>query len=221
MSLTTEQASKILRISLPISQAGLKQAFKRAALNAHPDHGGTQEKFLQLQEALECLKASPLLLVTETSSSLTHTMCGKELSSLGLGYPLTEAAITCTDCKGQGYHLSTIGGVPCEYCNGQGTYSRLYRPCPICFPDKRERVGEVAESYATLRLYARLGCRRCKGYGKVIWLQLPTGKIKKCHVCGGEGVKKGELVATLCYTCKGKGETQMWNPVLHRGLLNL
>jgi DnaJ domain len=49
----------LLGVSLGASLAELKQAFRRRALEAHPDHGGTATEFIELQRAYEelCVRA--------------------------------------------------------------------------------------------------------------------------------------------------------------------
>lgn len=195
------QACAILRISLPIDEAGLKSAFRRRSHETHPDRGGTSDAFIAVNKAYELLKSlvgSSLIFVHETTGT---TVTGETLSELGKGFPITESAKPCESCRGAGYITLTVSGGDCKACMGQGTYTRITRHCDCIsqWPIRR--------------------CYRCNGTGSYIWLQLK--RPFRCVPCDGTGFssKVARHRHALCRTCQGIGEVRMWNPVIPRGRL--
>lgn len=194
----TTRAQKILGVTLPIAALPLKAAFRRKALTAHPDQGGYHEAFLELTEAYNTIKNSEFCF--DVGNREARCEDGTPLRDLGKGFPITEAAVPCNSCQGRGYHMH--GKKDCEHCDGQGTFDKRYKPCPACMG-----ISSVT--------FFGIYCRKCRGRGKVIWQQLH--RPITCRFCEGSG--SVENYYNRCRDCKGVGETKMWNPVLHRGLL--
>lgn len=53
------QAAKTLELTLPTTDQAVEEAFRRLALTAHPDHGGTDEQMIKLIEARKRLANRP------------------------------------------------------------------------------------------------------------------------------------------------------------------
>ena len=48
-----QKAIDKLGLTLPITEEDVKQAYRRRAQKAHPDHGGSAEEFIEIQTAFE------------------------------------------------------------------------------------------------------------------------------------------------------------------------
>ncbi|WP_341531818.1 DnaJ domain-containing protein (plasmid) [Nostoc sp. UHCC 0302] len=57
MKLTITQALQILKLRSPFAMADLKKAYRTAALNTHPDCGGSNAKFIRVDAAYDLLKS--------------------------------------------------------------------------------------------------------------------------------------------------------------------
>lgn len=195
------QACAILKINLPIDEAGLKSAFRRRSHETHPDQGGASEDFIAVNSAYEVLKS-----IVGSNSIFAHdltgtTSCGRPLTDLGKGLPVTQSAYTCDKCRGAGYTTERSGvRGDCRACQGQGIYTTLSRRCDCSAWPPRY-------------------CKRCRGAGWYVWLQLKQPHI--CKPCNGTGFtsKITQQVHNFCHACKGTGEIAVWNPVLPRGRL--
>ena len=95
--------------------------------------------------------------------------------------------------QGLGTHKN---GVPCKECKGKG-YLRFHTPevsiCNVCQGLRMvERTNSEGRSY-----------------------------IRICYVCNGKGVRWLPDVPFYqkCWKCKGKGETEIFNPVIPKGRL--
>ena len=53
--MNAQEAAAVLGVGLPCSESQLKAAFKRAALKAHPDRGGSDEAMAKINVAMEVL----------------------------------------------------------------------------------------------------------------------------------------------------------------------
>ncbi len=68
MQLTIAKALQILSLQSPFAMADLKKAYRTAALATHPDCGGSNAKFMQVDSAYDLLKtcASDLHKINDT-----------------------------------------------------------------------------------------------------------------------------------------------------------
>jgi len=223
------KAATILGVHLPISISALKRAYKRAALNAHPDQGGDHELFLRVQAAFEELRdmcTDDGLVFSDEVGGDIYTITGKKVSDLGKGYPVTTSAVPCDSCRGLGYYtrpkmrvdpvtflndraidISRVAGY-CQHCQGQGVYTKLWAKCKC----------------SVRGLYGWRGfnvCVRCHDTGYYVWLELQ--KPHKCRFCKGTGgpAVVANLEYIVCADCEGVGEIELFNPVLRRGLLRV
>lgn len=215
MIMDISTAQKTIGVNLPISLSALKAAFRRKALTMHPDHGGSHEGFLKLNEAFKVLSGSTtMLLVADEVVAGATCIDGTPLEDLGKGYPITKAACACSTCSGKGYVPDgPRPGYECPHCDGQGKFIRRDRKCPAC----NGYGGDLFAAFSFSR-FARV-CRVCRGMGSITWLRLK--RPITCRFCNGTGMREGGASYRKCYECKGIGEKKMWNPVLHRGLLGI
>ncbi len=170
-------SQRIFGLLFPLGEKDLRSKYRQMCLKGeyrHPDAGGTEKDFIVMQKAYEFLIPYCSLNITLISNK---TVNGIELSSLG---------------KGLG---TTVNGVSCEVCEGQGYYS-------IKIPQ-----GGV--------LTPCMSCRYSTGF------HVFKGVFHICRACGGTGKRRinqtFDTIFHICRTCEGVGEVRLFNPVFQRG----
>jgi len=221
----------ILGIKKDASQDEVKKAFRRLARKHHPDAGGSEEKFKEINEAYEVL--------SDTEKRAQYDQYGQYFG--GQGPPGAGA-------PGRGGWPGTAGGGGFRVENvdlgdlgdlfgsvfsggGGGFGSRRAGPRP-----QRGRDVEVAleltfdqalkgssakveiERAETCSVCGGSGakppskpvtCPTCKGSGTVSEGQGPFGFSRPCPRCGG----KGTIVEQPCSACRGTGQVVNRKPI--------
>jgi DnaJ-class molecular chaperone len=212
----------------------LKASFRRKSLVLHPDMGGSEKDFIELNDAFGILSS----LAKNGIGANLETVDGIKLSELGKGYPLSVSAISCENCEGKGWKsfTSDLVKVKCLHCDGTGAF---YLPCKKCngtgrykHPKTGNDVGQCNLCLGSGKFYPRRKERRpCSihflewDYRQPLYVTLPSGEripVNSCKECGGDGfgvVPGRNFLYTICPICKGVGETKIYNPVLPRGFL--
>lgn len=199
---------------LPTSEVELKKAYRKKAMETHPDRdGGNTELFKSVKAAYEKLSseyamALGVIQIDGATMSIFKTITGESLATLGLGLGPTQNGIDCPDCNHLGYRTF---------------HDSHWGTCMECFGSKY-----VPQKFA---------CRSCSGRGKIVTIDnksvscLPcngTGQVahhsKKsiCPTCSGAGAsytRAGVAYHQICWRCSGTGEIPILNPVLPKGRL--
>lgn len=221
-----ESLHEYFDLACPVAFDDVKKQYRQKARLLHPDAGGSEEAFKALSGAFDELKqlyqigswlfdAEPL---PETDENGEHrpppmpreTVDGIPLSELGLGLGPTTNGRDCSECDHRGYNIyREHGRAPCKTCGGSGRKPREYfcRSCGGSGRFRQRRSGRVVDCYT------------CQGSGR---FKHPHQK-DLCDQCFGSGQAESDVVAkiyaTVCTPCKGKGEQEIWNPVLPKGRL--
>ncbi len=197
---------EVLGISKGASDDEIKKAFRRKAIELHPDkEGGDEAKFKEVNEAYEVLKDSQK---RQRYDQFGHAGVG---GASGGGNPFAGFG-------GQGQNVNfdfgDMGGFGDIFGSffGGGGQQRQSRP-------KRGRDVEMAleldfeEAVFGVETEVKLNlndtCEHCKG--KTVE---PGHQMKKCDTCKGSGqeVRVAKTIfgniqqAVTCQTCRGKGE---------------
>lgn len=208
-------AKEHFNLSLPFSIGDLKKAHRKSSRELHPDLGGNAEKFKNMQSAYDFLlklqgKAFGIFKETEIDGVIEQTVNGILLSELGLGLSLTKNGKDCSKCNHRGYTVRygrkwTV----CDYCDDYGSAPREF-PCCAC-----NGTGKFTQ----MRTKKVVDCRVCNGTGV---FKHPRLKMR-CPKCQGNktiwGKDSNSPIYEVCDKCKGKGEVEIWNPVLRKGVL--
>lgn len=220
-------------------RSSVLKVYRKLSFKFHPDHGGDADDFKKLTDAFKLL-AKVFKDIGVAGSDDIVTICGRQLSDLGKGYPITESACTCDECDGMGYRKysglkeGTGEYRSCEECGGDGVMSH---PCKKCggtgryiHPRSGKDIGE---------------CYRCKGSGKFYpfskkrfdekhyfhvfmfnedpYIPGTRNRGIRCPACSGakevEIKTDGKPFFRVCEKCDGIGEVKMWNPVIPRGYI--
>lgn len=204
-------AARLLQLTLPTTAAAIKTAFRRRALQVHPDQNkaaGAQDAFIDLQEACSSLLADPEAVTGVEEAALC--VDGTPLKDLGGGLGPTVNGKPCPKCNGAGFTKFRIGNDPCPDCRPLGFGLFFLVPsgyewkCPRCngtgrFKRNGKDVGE---------------CFRCKGRGTI---RTRTNQCETCHGTGRDP-RTGTVIYHVCQECQGTGEVKVLNPVLPKGL---
>lgn len=214
----------VLGITEPFTRRQLRKAFRAKSLTVHPDAGGTEEEFLELQDAYNVL----LKFAQKLEGLPDKTEDHYSMDELGKGFPLSEAAKGCADCSGHGYKRFTrqsgdLVQETCPACGGLGVFSYPCKRCGGIGKFKDPRTGKALGN-----------CDGCRGTGRFVpvpkdgtWYFNTLKDGRKgyfCKECGGGGYvmvsadEEERYYYLRCDTCKGIGEIKIFNPVLPRGL---
>lgn len=220
MKITLNEAMTVMGIrTMPITEEVLELLYRKQRSEAHPDKGGTKERFHEIKVAYNVICNEGVILKRNGINSVgnaehlpSHTVDGTPISELGKGIGTTKNGVPCTHCRGEGYSKfedTYLEVVVCSSCDGSGKVPKTF--------DCRDCKG--TGKFTTARTKREVECRRCKGTGK--WIH-PTF-VRRCWTCKGTGQVWGERIAHItfhvCWRCTGKGETEIFNPVLPKGLL--
>jgi DnaJ-class molecular chaperone len=216
----SNEAAKILGLTLPVAEGVLKSTFKRKAHETHPDLGGTDKDFIAVKNAYDCLLSSAFVMMEDAPKS-AMTTTGELLSTLGKGIGHNKAGCKCEICSGFGYKeeeqvsfydiyevlMGRMKSVMCDRCHGDGFITGKLVPCRRCGAMGRYKVNGVD----------RGECRGCGGSGQFyLKFKFPA----RCQKCNGEGYVENKPVKKKiyikCLECKGTGEIEMFNPVIPR-----
>lgn len=213
-----KEALTLMGLDEPFSKETLQSRKREKFFKTHPDHGGSEKAFIEMQEAFKALEPLAIDIQTNVEREVGYTTTGEYILDLGKGFGSEFTGMgkkSCSPCKGQGYTV-TYGfdylEERCSDCKGSGQYQKEFRyTCRCCnkgqFTQKNGRVVE---------------CRVCKGTG----IYVTKTKPRPCIRCWGMGytfsrqrTEKKKIYHT-CLKCKGVGEIELNNPVLPSNALS-
>lgn len=193
---------EVLGIAKDASADEIKKAFRRAAIEHHPDRGGDEAKFKEISEAYEVLKDADK---RKRYDQFGHAGVGGngfegfggfgqqgqnvnfDFGDLGLGDIFSS------------FFGGSSGGRTSRQARGRDVESRI----DISF--EQAVFGTEVE----LHLNIQDTCERCNGTTVE-----PGSKLKKCPECGGSGQVTNVMrtifgniqQASVCPSCHGSGE---------------
>ncbi|MDO8617994.1 MAG: molecular chaperone DnaJ [Candidatus Uhrbacteria bacterium] len=221
---------KILGVPKSASEDEIKKAFRRLAHEHHPDKGGDQAKFKDLNEAYQIL--------SDKQKRGTYDRFGSAAFDGSTGSPFNGQQGGFGGFQGQGFpggfefnfgggngqdfgDLGDVLGEMFGFRGAQGSRSKqahgkdIEMDLELSF---REAAFGVADR--SMKLYKYHPCSRCKGDGAE-----PGTKIKNCETCGGQGqVRQAQRTVfgnvqtvVTCPTCHGRGKKPEKDCSLCRG----
>jgi molecular chaperone DnaJ len=198
---------EVLGVSKGASADEIKKAFRKAAVEHHPDRGGDEAKFKELNEAYEVLKDDKK---RQRYDQFGHAGVGGASSGAG-GNPFAGFG-----GNGQEVHFDFgdlgLGDIFGNFFGGNagGRSGRqkargrdVEAGIEITFEDA------VFGTEANLALNLQDNCEHCKGTTVE-----PGYELKTCDTCKGSGqtvrvtqtIFGGIQQATVCATCQGRGK---------------
>jgi molecular chaperone DnaJ len=196
---------EVLGVSKTASPDEIKKAFRRLAVEHHPDRGGSEEKFKEINEAYEVLKDTDK---RKRYDQFGHAGVGS--SAAGDGNPFTGGF---GGAQSVNFDFGDLGlGDIFESFFGGGNQRRARNQQAVGH-DVETRV-EISFGQAVfgtevdLHLNLEDSCPHCKGT-----MTEPGYELKTCETCHGSGqvVNVTRTIfgniqqATICPTCHGKG----------------
>lgn len=199
---------EVLGVSKNASADELKKAYRRLAIEHHPDRGGNEEQFKEVNEAYEVLKDSSK---RQRYDQFGHAGVGSSAASGGDPF----AGFGGFGQAGQDYNFdfgdlglgdilgSFFGGA----AGGQGRRQKRGRDIQTEIEITFEQA--VFGTEVELNLNMEDSCEHCKGTTVE-----PGHQLKECEECDGKGQKKkvtrtifGNIAQlTTCPRCHGKGK---------------
>jgi len=217
MSSIMEKARELARVyfdlELPVTEVALKKAYKQKARELHPDLGGDEEAFKDLQKAYnfftsDLARLSGVFSEGEGELIVLQTVEGIPLAELGLGLGPTTNGKDCPKCDHKGY-IKDYGHSwhRCEHCDDDGMVPREFK-CKRCNGTGTFFTAQGRE----------VDCRTCRGTGifKHPYLSKP------CSVCHGSKTvwsQTEQVFYRKCSHCNGTGELEIFNPVVPKGAI--
>jgi len=195
---------EILGVSKDASADEIKKAFRQAAIEHHPDRGGDEAKFKQINEAYEILKDPAK---RQRYDQFGHAGVGGNQSEGGFGGfgGAQNVNFDFGDLGLGDIFSSFFGGGSSSGGNGQ----QANRGHDV---EARVEIGfneAIFGADVDLSLTLEDVCEHCKGATNE-----PGYDFKKCDTCGGSGqvVRVTRTVfgniqqASVCPTCHGRGK---------------
>ena len=205
---------EILGITKSASQEEVKKAFHKLAHKHHPDKGGDEKKFKEINEAYQVL--------SDTSKRAQYDQYGRVFDGgqAGGGNPFDGQGFNWAwgnkqqGAEGVEFDMGDIGEVFEEFFGGgfgggrrsNKKDARKGKDIQVDIEIALERV--LKESVEKINLTKQVVCHRCQGVGAE-----PNSKVKECFSCRGTGqvqqVKKtifgSYTTLATCPECKGEG----------------
>jgi len=181
---------KLLGVSTDATQREISRAYRKLAQKAHPDRGGNEEKFKELQEAYEIL--------SDESKRRSYDRYG--LNGMKNGMGMNDSFFQMFDSGGRSAQRKrsrnpllkkTIWITLADVCHGPSTHIEVEYltadyggTCTTC-----GGTGNVLQAVhrGNMVLQHRIGCKRCEGQGvyyrkkryekKQVQIQIPKGCI--------------------------------------------
>jgi len=207
---------EVLGVEKSASQDEIKKAFHKLAHKYHPDKGGDEKKFKEINEAYQVLSDSAKRAQYDQFGRVFDGNGADGFSGQGgpaSGWDFNWAWQNKSQRHGQEFEFDfgDIGDVFEEFFNSgnQRTAKKdIRKGKDIQFDIEIPLERTLKESVEKITLFKHIVCHRCKGNGAE-----PTTKIKECFSCRGTGqvqqIKKtifgSYTTFGICPECQGEG----------------
>lgn len=210
---------EILGIKKDASQEEVKKAFHRLAHKYHPDKGGDENKFKEINEAYQVLsdnaKRAQYDQYGRVFSAEGGPASGWDQNASGFNWTWGNPSASSEEVE---FDFGDIGDVFEEFFGGSGTpfgsgarrtsKKDIKRGKDIQVDIEINLERTLKNSVEKVNLAKKIVCQRCTGSGAE-----PGTKIKECAFCRGTGqeqqIRKTILgsytTLTTCPECKGEG----------------
>lgn len=178
----------VLGVSKSASTSDIKKAYKKLAIEHHPDRGGTKEKFAEISEAYETL-----------SDPEKRRAYDNPFSSFMNLFPQQATKRKCATIM----HPLRVSLRDIYFGIRKTIHVNLSKPCPSCYDTCKECFGRgtknVSQRLGVIHVMTSIPCRACSGTGKTRinhqCTECNDGKIidkKVCVVDIPKGAKDGD-----------------------------
>ena len=196
---------EILGITKQASQDEIKKAFHKLAHKYHPDKGGDEKKFKEINEAYQVL--------SDAQKRQQYDQFGKGFENMGQGGGAQDFTWAWQN-QAQNFDFEDLGDVFENFFSFGGGGGRRASKKDIKKGKDIQVDIEIAledtlgETHRNITLEKLIVCHRCHGKGAE-----PGTKINECVMCRGQGqvqeVKRTILGSyttfAICPECRGEG----------------
>jgi len=179
---------EVLGVEKKASEGDIKKAYRKLTMKHHPDKGGDDKKFHEIQEAYEVL---------------SNKQKRQEYDQFGFAGPQQQG----------GFRYSS--GNPFDIFGGMGGFDDFFKRTnqrpqrqvsdPIQLGLNLEFMDSIKGTKVKFNFNRKIKCSGCSGTGRD-----QDSEIEICITCGGSGqIRRSSgffSVATTCPTCRGQGE---------------
>lgn len=198
---------EILGIKKDASQDEIKKAFHKLAHKYHPDKGGDEKKFKEINEAYQVLSDAQKRAQYDQFGQSGNPFSGQGGQNWGFNWswqnnPQGDVEFDIEDLGDVFENFFSFGG-------GRKTSKKDLRKGKDIQVDLEIKLEETLQSInKKINLRKMVSCHRCNGNGAE-----PNTKVNECFACRGTGqvqeVKRTMLGSyttfTTCPECKGDG----------------
>ncbi len=211
----------VLGVQKNATEDELKKAFRRQAHEHHPDKGGDQQKFKDVNEAYQILNDPQKRAAYDRFGSAAFEQRGGGAPGGGGFGGFGGFDFSNMETDGFGDLGDVLGQMFGFGGGGGGTKSRQTRGKDIQVELELSFRESVFGVEKPLKLYKHMACSRCKGDGAE-----PGSKVLSCATCQGSGqIRHGQRtpfgtmqVASPCVECQGRGKRPEKTCHLCRGI---
>lgn len=211
---------KTLGVDKTASKEDIKKAFRKLAMEHHPDRGGNADKFKEISEAYSVLSDDNKRAQYDTYGSNGPTgQGGFNAQDFGGGFGGFD--FSGFGQNGQGFEFD-LGDIFGDFFGGGGSRKAHKKGRDISVDMELSFHDSVFGAEKTIRLTKTSKCKDCQGGGAKAGTQMQTcsvcnghGKVREakrsmfgtfmtekvCDSCGGSG----KIPKEKCNTCNGKG----------------
>lgn len=201
---------EVLGVTKSASQDEIKKAFHKLAHKYHPDKGGDEKKFKEINEAYQVL--------SDTTKRAQYDQYGRVFDQ-GQGGPGGDQGSNWAwgnrpQGEGVEFDFGDVGDIFEEFFGGgfgggrRSTKKDSKKGKDIQVDIELDLERTLKESVETINLAKQIVCHRCQGSGAE-----PGSKVKECFSCRGTGqvqqIKKtifgSYTTLATCPECKGEG----------------
>ena len=199
---------EVLGVPKGASQDEIKKAFHKLAHQYHPDKGGDEKKFKEINEAYQVL--------SDAQKRQQYDQFGKGFENMGQGGPggqNWDFNWSWQNANSQNFDFDEVGDIFENFFSFGGGPRRASKKDVKKGKDIQVEI-EIAledtlqETHRHMTLGKQMTCHRCNGNGAE-----PGTKVNECFACRGQGqvqqIKKtilGSYTAfATCPECKGDG----------------
>ena len=172
-----ENLYEILGVSFNASQNDIKDAYKKLALQKHPDKGGDASEFSKIQIAYNSLKDIENRKIYDENLNYNDEIPNIKTDHITINvdyhwkdmytdkplYINYNRNIFCNECQGYGAHREAIVNIePCIVCRGHGRLNNFRRgnlKWVVCFHCYGSGLIEGNPNFL------RMNCKSCNGLG--------------------------------------------------------
>ena len=216
---------EILGVKKDATTDEIKKAFRKLARKHHPDAGGSEERFKDINEAYEALSDSEKRKQYDQFGQYFGGNVPPGAGATGAGWPPGAGGATHTNVDFGDLFGDLLGGGGAGGFGGRGR-SSARRGRDLTYDVKLSFDEALAGISTKVEVQRTEKCSTCKGSGAK-----PGTSPTKCPNCGGSGrtskgqgmfafsrtcprcAGSGKIIESPCKTCRGTGKVTKLKPI--------